>query len=99
MIVPYFKSIDLDTNKEVEGFYFEYPSTTFCVAEDYLDSKVKLIPCLVTYRTTDWGLPNQPVLISPIDRTKLERIGWVDTDRWAYMPNEWIKRCEDEPND
>ena len=49
MKVPYIKAIDKDTGKEVQGFYFEYPETSYCFTEDYEKSPVEMIPCVVFY--------------------------------------------------
>lgn len=89
--VPYFEAKDKDTGFLTRGFYFEYPSTTYCFSEDYnKEPKVKLIPCIVSYRMTDWGLPNQPVLTSPIDKSTLKLIGYIDTDNDYYVPDNYI---------
>lgn len=88
MRVPYFRAKDKDTGLVVEGFYFEYPATAYCFAEDYKDFKVPIIPCIVTSRMTDWGLPNQPMLVSNIDRSTLEQIGYVETENEYYPPVE-----------
>lgn len=42
MKVPYIKAIDKDTGKEVQGFYFEYPETSYCFTEDYEKSPVEM---------------------------------------------------------
>lgn len=90
MKIPYFKAIDTDTNKEVRGFYFEYPETTYCFTEDYESIPIKLIPCIMTHGMTDWGLPNRPMICTTIDKSTLEQIGYIETDSDFYRPNEWI---------
>lgn len=94
MKVPYFRAKDKDTGLVVEGFYFEYPATTYCFAEDYASFKVPLIPCIVSYRMIDWGLPNQPILCNPIDKDSLELIGYIDTETDYYNPTEgkWVEK-------
>lgn len=62
MKIPYVKAVDKDTGIEVKGFYFEYPSTTYCFLEDYSSFSVPLIPCIVSYTSGDWRLPNNPKL-------------------------------------
>lgn len=92
MKIPYFKAVDLDTNKIIRGFYFEYPSTTYCFTEDYFrEPKVKLIPCIVFEEMTDWGLPNKPMLCTNIDKSTLEQIGYIDTDNDYYIPDQWVR--------
>lgn len=91
MKIPYIKAKDKDTGYEYRGFYFAYPSTTYCIKEDYQQGKVKIIHCLVTYRMTDWGLPNEPQLVSPIDPSTIEIIGYVNMEEEFYIPNEWVK--------
>lgn len=72
------KAIDKDTGKEVQGFYFEYPETSYCFTEDYEKSPVEMIPCVVFYTMTDWGLPNKPMLCQNIDKNSIKLIRYVD---------------------
>ena len=95
MKIPYVKAIDKDTNKEVKGFYFEYPSTTYCFSNEYNNCPVKLIPCIVFHQMTDWSMPNKPMLCTNIDKSTLELIGYIDTENDNYIPSEWIKHTED----
>ena len=90
MLIPYFKAKDKATDIEVEGFYFEYPETTYCVSNDYERCECKLIPGIVTHRMTDWGLPNVPQLVI-IDKSTLEKIGEIDIDNNIYIPDTYIK--------
>lgn len=78
MKVPYIKAIDKDTGKEVQGFYFEYPKTSYCFTEDYEKSPVETIPCVAFYTMTDWGLPNKPMLCQNIDKNSIKLIRYVD---------------------
>lgn len=89
MKIPYFKAKDKDSDRIVEGFYFEYPETTYCFSNDYERCGVKLIPCLVTYRMTDWGLPNIPQLAT-IDKSTLEKIGEIEIENDNYIPDTYI---------
>lgn len=92
MKIPYVKAKDSDSNTVVEGFYFEYPETTYCFTEDYIrEPKVRLIPCVMSYRMTDWGLPNEPTICRPIDKSTLEIIGYIDTENDYYIPQEYKK--------
>ena len=92
MKIPYVEAKDSETNQEVRGFYFEFPTTTYCFTEDYeREPKVKLIPCVMTYRMTDWGLLNVPVICKPIDKSTLKVIGYIDTDNDYYIPQKYIK--------
>lgn len=65
-----YRAKDKDSDHWFEGYYFEYPETTYCFESD---PKPKMIPCLATYRMTDWGLPNVPVMVT-IDPSTLEEI-------------------------
>ena len=76
--LSFIKAIDKDTGKEVQGFYFEYPETSYCFTEDYEKSPVEMIPCVVFYTMTDWGLPNKPVLCQNIDKDSIKLIRFVD---------------------
>lgn len=90
MKIPYFKAKDKDSEDYYEGFYFEYPETTYCFKEDYEVGKpVRMIPCLVSHRMSDWELPNVPQLIT-IDRDTLEHVGYIETDRELYYPNGYV---------
>lgn len=91
MKVPFIKAKDKDTGIEYSGFYFEYPKTTYCISSDYLAKPVKLIPCIMTYRMTDWGLPNEPQIVYPIDKDSIEVVGYVDTNNDYYNSLEWVK--------
>jgi len=90
MKIPLFRAKDKDSDRYFTGFYFEYPATTFCFTEDYHNGKVKIIKCLVSHTSTDWGLPNKPILIT-IDENTLEKIGEIETDNKDYIPDEYIK--------
>lgn len=91
MLIPYYEANDEDTGHYVRGFYFEYPQTTYCFSEDYQKFPVKLIPCIVSYHMVDWGLPNQPTLCSPIDKSTLKQIGWIDTNNNTYCPETYLQ--------
>lgn len=91
MRVPYYTAKNKDSDKYYKGFYFAYPRTTYCFTEDYKGAhKVELIHCLVCYRSTDWGLPNEPYLVT-IDVSTLQKIGEVETSDEFYIPEEYIK--------
>lgn len=84
MKIPYVRAIDKDTGRTYEGYYFEYPRTTYCCRECK-----EIIPCLVTYRMVDWGLPNEPQLVSNIDTKTIELICYVDTDKEPFEKG-WV---------
>ena len=91
MKIPYVEAKDNESDNTVKGFYFEYPETTYCFTEDYeREPKVKLIPCVMTHRMTDWGLPNIPIICRPIDKSTLRILGYVDTDIDYYMPTNYV---------
>lgn len=60
----------IDGDKIFEGYYFEYPETTYCFDTD---PKPETIHCLISHTMTDWCLPNKPYLVV-IDINTLERI-------------------------
>lgn len=89
MKVPYFRAKDKDSETIVEGFYFAYPKTTYCV-DDYERYPVEIVHCLCFDQMTDWGLPNRP-MVCTIDKNTLELTGYVDTDAETYSPS-WLNR-------
>lgn len=91
MKIPYVEAKDSESDSVVKGFYFEFPETTYCVTEDYeREPKVKLIPCVMSHRMTDWGLPNVPIICKPIDKSTLKIIGHINTDNDYYMPTNYV---------
>ena len=50
----------------------------YCFTEDYEKSPVEMIPCVVFYTMTDWGLPNKPMLCQNIDKNSIKLIRYVD---------------------
>lgn len=66
-----YRAKDIKSGRYLEGYYFQYPSTSVCFARDA--HLIETIHCLVTYRTTDWGLPNVPQF-ARIDPDTLEVI-------------------------
>lgn len=91
MKIPYFEAETVQ-HRKVSGFYMSYPSTTYCIEEDYHHG-VTLIDCIVTYRTIDWGLPNEPVCYKIIKDT-LKQIGWVDTETKRYFPDDYMEELK-----
>ena len=85
MKVPVFKAKEINGDKEYTGFYFRYPETTYCFTEDYIGYPVKYKHCLAVYRTTDWGLPNEPAMVV-IDKNTLQKVKEVETDEEYYEP-------------
>lgn len=61
MITRRYRAKTLDTGRVVEGFYVEYPETTYCLTSDYEAHPVKTIHSLIVPEMTDWGLPNRLV--------------------------------------
>lgn len=97
MKIPYVEAKDSESDSVVRGFYFEYPETTYCITEDYeRESMVKLTPCVMSYRMTDWGLPNVPIICKPIDKNTLKIIGYIDTDNDYYIPTNYVIAKENE---
>lgn len=85
MKVPVFKAKDINRKNEYEGFYFRYPRTMYCFTEDYESSPVEFIHCLAVYRTTDWGLPNEPAMVV-IDKDTLQKVDEVEVSEKYYKP-------------
>lgn len=91
MKIPCVEAKDSESDSVVRGFYFEYPETTYCITEDYeREPMVKLTPCVMSYRMTDWGLPNVPIICKPIDKNTLKIIGYIDTDNDYYIPTNYV---------
>lgn len=63
----------INSDREVEGYYFQYPETTYCFTEDYARHPVKTIHCLVFHTMTDWGLRNE-VKMAVIDPETLREV-------------------------
>lgn len=59
-----------DSEQWYEGYYVEYPETTYCFVGD---GKPPIKHCLVFHQMTDWGLPNR-LMIATIDPATLEPI-------------------------
>lgn len=66
-----------DSDQWFEGYYVEYPETTYCFAED---GKPPVKHCLVFHQMTDWGLPNR-LMIATIDPDTLEPLEEGGTKR------------------
>ena len=94
MKIPYVKAKDKNTGKWYEGFYLEFPVTTFCFSEDYLTNPVKFRKCLAFYQSDDWGLPNTLKLCNSIDESSIDLIGYIETSNTVYDPNTWICKKE-----
>lgn len=62
-----------DSDQWFEGYYFQYPETTYCFEEDYITHPPKIVHCLAFHTMTDWGLPNR-VQYATIDPDTLEEI-------------------------
>lgn len=61
MITRKYRAKTLDTGRIVEGFYAEYPETTYCFITDYEKHPVKTVYSILVPEITDWGLPNRLV--------------------------------------
>ena len=87
---PIYKAKMINKDKYVRGFYFAYPETTYCFAEDYMRHPVKIIHCIITHKMSDWGLPNEPRLYQ-IDIDTLEQVGEFNALRKEYGDEPWIE--------
>ena len=77
-----------------EGYYFQFPETTYCITEDYKRNPPKIIHGLIFHQMTDWGLPNDLkwVMVDPDTLEEIntnEKFGtrkteWIDTDNYYY---------------
>lgn len=56
-----------------EGYYFQFPETTYCFKEDYERNPPEIIHGLIYHQMTDWGLPNNLKWVR-IDPDTLEEI-------------------------
>ena len=80
-----------DDGNWYEGYYFQFPETTYCIKEDYERNPPEIIHGLVFHQMTDWGLPNElrwvridpDTLISNIV-SETEKTKWIDTDNYYY---------------
>ena len=90
MKVPIFRAHGDDIDRDFEGFYFAMPETTYCFSDDYKNVPVKIKHYIVFHEMTDWGLPNQPKIVT-IDPSTLVQVGFVDTEDGNYIPGKWIK--------
>lgn len=68
-------------DKYVEGYYFEFPATTYCFVEDYEKEPIEILHCIVHYQMTDWCLPNE-VRVTLIDPDTLEYADVIEKDEW-----------------
>lgn len=83
-----------------EGYYFQFPETTYCFKEDYERNPPEIIHALIFHQMTDWGLPNDLKWVR-VDLDTLEEIEvlskintsekfgtiktkWIDTDNYYY---------------
>lgn len=73
-----YKAKELDTNKYYEGYYFQYPETTYCIKEDYERNPPEIIHGLIFHQMTDWGLPNRLKWVR-IDPNTLEIVNETDS--------------------
>jgi len=75
MKVPYYKAKLSNSEHYVNGFIFAFPKTTYCIGDKEVGNSV----CFVSWKTTDWGLPNEPIIYQ-VELDTLTQIGWFDTD-------------------
>ena len=74
MQVPMFRAKDRDSDKIVEGFYFNYPITKNPNESDILNN---VAHCIITYQDGMMGIINEPIACT-IDMTTLEFVKFVD---------------------
>lgn len=74
MQVPVFRAKDKDSDKIVEGFYFNYPVVKNPSENDILTN---VAHCIITYQDGMMGMINEPIACS-IDMGTLEFVKFVD---------------------
>lgn len=74
MQVPYFRAKDKDSDKIVEGFYFNYPVVKNPSESDILTN---VAHCIITYQDGMMSMINEPIACS-IDMGTLEFVKFVD---------------------
>jgi hypothetical protein len=75
MQVPMFRAKDKDSDKVVEGFYFNYPVTNNATEESAILANTA--HCIITHQVGMMGLINEPIACS-IDMGTLEFVRFVD---------------------
>ena len=85
-----------------EGYYFQFPETTYCIKEDYERNPPEIIHGLVFHQMTDWGLPNDLkwVRIDPDTLTEIntnEKFGTSGDNAIVYKHAKCpLEECEEE---
>lgn len=67
--IPKIRVTDADTGRVYDGYYCEFPETTYCCLPH---PPIKTVRAIVTYNMTDWGLPNEPRLYKLDDEDEVE---------------------------
>lgn len=67
--IPRIRVKDADTGRVYDGYYCEFPETTYCCLPH---PPIKTVRAIVTYNMTDWGLPNEPRLYKLDDEVEVE---------------------------
>lgn len=72
--VPRVRLVDANGKELERGYYWAIPATSYCFREDYERRGYEVIEGIVTYTTTDWGLPNEPRFLKVTPPHRLELI-------------------------
>lgn len=75
MQVPMFRAKDKDSDKIVEGFYFNYPVINNVTEESKL--LTNMAHCIISYQAGMMGLINEPIACT-VDMGTLEFVKFVD---------------------
>ena len=67
--IPRIRVTDADTGRVYEGYYCEFPETTYSCKPH---PPIKTVRVIFTYEMTDWGLPNNPRLYKLDDKDEVE---------------------------
>lgn len=67
--IPRIRVTDADTGRVYDGYYCEFPETTYCCLPH---PPIKTVRAIITYSMTDWGLSNEPRLYKLDDEIEVE---------------------------
>lgn len=79
------------TKKWIDGGYFLYKKTTYCIKEDYDAHPGNDVPCIGFNEPTDWGLPNRAIMTPIIPGTESQFIGIYDIKNVPIFEGDILK--------
>lgn len=96
MKIPYFRAKEFQQDRYCEGFYITYPATSFSFCSDLNDSNpIGMLHCLVTYKTTSWGMENEPIS-TLVDPKTIQLVGFVEMGVESYAGKSLLEQLEPE---